>query len=51
MRASERPGSDSRDEFDALTEATMAALQNANCEVSTEERIEATVPAPGFYYI
>ncbi|KAI4757699.1 hypothetical protein E4T52_10272 [Aureobasidium sp. EXF-3400] len=37
-----------RDEFDALTEATMAALENASCEVSTEKRIEAAVPAPDF---
>ncbi|KAH0276529.1 acyl-CoA thioesterase II, partial [Aureobasidium melanogenum] len=37
-----------RDEFDALTEATMAALQNANCETSAEERLETAVPAPDF---
>ncbi|KEQ58316.1 uncharacterized protein M437DRAFT_59666 [Aureobasidium melanogenum CBS 110374] len=37
-----------RDEFDALTEATMAALQNANCETSAEERFETAVPAPDF---
>lgn len=36
------------DEFDALTEATMAALQNASCEVSAEERLEAAVTAPDF---
>ncbi|KAI4715248.1 hypothetical protein E4T48_08574 [Aureobasidium sp. EXF-10727] len=36
-----------RDEFDALTEATMAALQNANCEPRAEETI-GTVPAPDF---
>lgn len=34
-----------RDEFDALTEATMKALQNASCEVGAEERI-GTTPAP-----
>lgn len=37
-----------RDEFDALTEATMAALQNASCEISAEKRLEAAVPAPDF---
>jgi hypothetical protein len=36
-----------RDEFDALTEATMTALQNASCETGAEERNE-TVPAPDF---
>jgi hypothetical protein len=36
-----------RDEFDALTEATMTALQNASCEIGVEERNE-TAPAPDF---
>jgi hypothetical protein len=36
-----------RDEFDALTEATMTALQNASCETGAEER-NGTVPAPDF---
>jgi hypothetical protein len=37
-----------RDEFDALTEATIAALQNASCEAGVAER-NGTVPAaPGF---
>jgi len=36
-----------RDEFDALTEATMTALQNASCEIGAENRNE-TAPAPDF---
>lgn len=36
-----------RDEFDALTEATMKALQNASCEVGAEER-NGTTTAPDF---
>lgn len=36
-----------RDEFDALTEATMTALQNATREIGAEER-NGTVPAPDF---
>ena len=36
-----------RDEFDALTEATMTALQNASCEIGAEERNE-TASAPDF---
>jgi hypothetical protein len=37
-----------RDEFDALTEATMAALQNASCEAGAAEE-NGTVPAaPNF---
>jgi hypothetical protein len=36
-----------RDEFDALTEATMTALQTASREIGVEER-NGTVPAPDF---
>ncbi|CAD0111675.1 unnamed protein product [Aureobasidium uvarum] len=36
-----------RDEFDALTEATMTALQNASCESRADE-MARTVPAPDF---